>query len=136
MNGTFLRRIATSIALLTAAGAAVAQLQNGRYDSGNLGALRQGVAPPLVPDAMYEGGAYPSFPPELASGEGSAETSSLCSQCHSTRYITMQPPLPAATWDAEVTKMIKAYGAPIPEGSAKKIRLYLQQQYTPDTRKQ
>jgi hypothetical protein len=48
----------------------------------------------------------------------------------------MQPPLPAATWEAEVNKMVKTLGAPIPEESAKKIVLYLQAHYTPDTRKQ
>ncbi|HKW64101.1 MAG TPA: hypothetical protein VJN89_16235 [Candidatus Acidoferrum sp.] len=56
--------------------------------------------------------------------------------CHSTRYITMQPPLPATTWEAEVNKMIKTFGAPIPEATAKKITSYLQTHYTPQTRKQ
>jgi hypothetical protein len=48
----------------------------------------------------------------------------------------MQPPLPAATWEAEVNKMIKTFGAPIPEASAKKIISYLQTHYTLETRKQ
>ena len=56
--------------------------------------------------------------------------------CHSTRYITMQPPLPVATWEAEVTKMMKAYGAPIPEAAAKKITTYLQGHYAPENRKE
>ena len=136
MNGRFLRRLVTCAVLLAAAGGAVAQLQKGRYDSGNSGGLRQAAPMEFKADVVYEAGAYPSFPPELAAGEGLQETSSFCNLCHSTRYITMQPPLPAATWDAEVTKMIKAYGAPIPEASANKIRLYLQQHYTPETRKQ
>jgi hypothetical protein len=136
MNGRFVRRSATCAVLLVAAGGAVAQLQNGRYDSGNLGGLHQAAPIELRADAVYDVGAYPSFPPELAAGEGLQETTSFCNLCHSTRYITMQPPLPAASWDAEVTKMIKAYGAPIPEASANKIRLYLQQHYTVATRKQ
>jgi len=135
MNGRFVRRFATCVVLLAAAGGAVAQLQNGRYDSANLGGLYQAAPLELKADSVYEVGAYPSFPPEFAAGEGLQETTSFCSMCHSTRYITMQPPLPAATWDAEVTKMIKAYGAPIPEASANRIRLYLQQHYTPETRK-
>ena len=136
MDGTFLRRLATSAVLLAAAGGALAQLQNGRYDSGNAGVLHQAAPVELRVDAVYDAGVYPSFPPELAAGEGLQETTSFCNLCHSARYITTQPPLAAAAWDAEVTKMIKAYGAPIPEASANKIRLYLQQHYTPETRKQ
>jgi hypothetical protein len=48
----------------------------------------------------------------------------------------MQPPLPAATWEAEVDKMNKALGAGIPEGNTKKIILYLQAHYTLENRKQ
>jgi hypothetical protein len=72
----------------------------------------------------------------MAEGEGRAETASFCSLCHSTRYITMQPPLPPATWEAEVTKMRKMLGAPIPDASAALIIKYLQTHYTPETRKQ
>ena len=136
MNGRFLRRFATCVVLLAAAGGAVAQLQNGRYDAGNSGGLHQAAPVELRADSVYDVGAYPSFPLELAAGEGFEETTNFCNMCHSTRYITMQPPLPAATWDAEVTKMINVYGAPIPEASANKIRLYLLQHYTPETRKQ
>ena len=56
--------------------------------------------------------------------------------CHSTRYITMQPPLPPATWEAEVNKMTKTFGAPIPEATAKKITSYLQSHYTAENHKQ
>ena len=48
----------------------------------------------------------------------------------------MQPPLLGETWEAEVNKMTKTFGAPIPEASAKKIISYLQTHYTPETRKQ
>jgi hypothetical protein len=47
----------------------------------------------------------------------------------------MQPPLPAPTWDAEVNKMIKTFGASIPEATAKEIISYLQEHYTPENRK-
>jgi hypothetical protein len=47
----------------------------------------------------------------------------------------MQPPLPGATWEAEVTKMNKAFGAGIPEEITQKIILYLQAHYTPENRK-
>lgn len=90
----------------------------------------------LTDDSIYQVSAYPQYPPPLAEGEGSAETASFCGLCHSARYITMQPPLPAATWEAEVTKMRKTFGAPIPDASAALIVKYLQAHYTPDTRKQ
>ena len=130
------RMLAGGILLLGICTAVFAQLQSGRYDSANPGSIAQSAPANLSSGARFEAGAYPSFPSQLATGDGQQETVSFCSQCHSTRYITMQPPLPAATWEAEVNKMIKTLGAPIPEASAKKIVLYLQQNYTPETRKQ
>ena len=85
--------------------------------------------------ASYEIVAYPLYRTELAAGDGEQEVSSYCNTCHSPRYITMQPPLPADTWTAEVNKMIKTYGASIPDDSTQKIIQYLQSHYTPETRK-
>ena len=43
-----------------------------------------------------------------------------CMACHSVDYVETQPPKKgAAFWDAEVTKMIKVYKAPIDEKDAK-----------------
>ena len=47
----------------------------------------------------------------------------------------MQPPLPAATWEAEVNKMKETFGAAIPDDRTKKIILYLQAHYTAENRK-
>jgi len=44
--------------------------------------------------------------------------------------------LPEATWEAEVNKMVKAYGAPVPDTTAKKITAYLQAHYAPGNRKE
>ena len=53
-----------------------------------------------------------------------------CSGCHSLDYIMMNSPFPnAALWDAEVTKMIKAFGAPISDADAKVIADYLKKNY-------
>ena len=135
MQKTLSRRVlACGIFFVGASTAAYAQLQSGLYGSTNPGNIEQTLPISLAADAKYEVGAFPLFPPELASGDGQQETLSFCSQCHSTRYMTMQPPLPAVTWEAEVNKMIKTFGASIPEGSAKKIILYLQQNYTAETR--
>jgi len=123
--------------ILTAAGSAgFAQFQSGSYGSTKAAGIEQTATAPMSSDGNFSVASFPSFPPELAAGEGKAETESFCAMCHSTRYITMQPPLPSATWEAEVNKMVKTFGAPIPDASAKKIISYLQTHYTPDARKQ
>jgi mono/diheme cytochrome c family protein len=126
-----------SCALLALAGAgAYAELQKGHYEPANLGKLRQANPNGSSPDSEYEAGAYPLYPPELEAGDGKAETEGYCSVCHSARYITMQPPMPAATWEAEVTKMKKTFGATIPDEATAKIIGYLQTHYTAETRGQ
>jgi hypothetical protein len=124
------------VALALAGGLVFAQVRSGSYGSTNAVGIGQGAAPELAPDAKYDVGPYPSFTPELVEGEGKLEVQSFCFTCHSTRYITMQPPLPGATWEAEVNKMMKVYGAPIPEATAKKITAYLQGHYAPENRKE
>jgi hypothetical protein len=124
------------LAMALACGLVFAQMRSGSYGSTNAASLGREAAQEFAPDAKYEAGAYPSFTPELAEGDGKVEVQSFCMTCHSTRYITMQPPLPGATWEAEVGKMVKTYGAPIPEAAAKKITAYLQGHYAPENRKQ
>lgn len=123
------------LTIALAAGLLYAQVQRGKYGSTAPGQLTQHAPPSLSPDSVHQVAAYPLYPPELAGGEGRLETQSYCSLCHSTRYITMQAPLPAATWEAEVGKMRKIFGAPIPDAPAARIIQYLQSHYTPETRK-
>jgi mono/diheme cytochrome c family protein len=54
-----------------------------------------------------------------------------CAACHSSDYIATQPPMKdkKAFWQAEVTKMIKVYGAPIEEADVGKIVDYLAATY-------
>jgi mono/diheme cytochrome c family protein len=55
-----------------------------------------------------------------------------CSACHSADYINTQPRGPTFKkdfWQAEVTKMIKVYGAPIDDEDAAKIVDYLAATY-------
>lgn len=87
-------------------------------------------------DGVYSVGTYPLYTPELAPGEGLDMIQGYCNLCHSVTYITMQPPLSADTWEAEVYKMINTYGALIPEDETRRIIAYLQAYYTPETRKQ
>ena len=63
-------------------------------------------------------------------GPGFEATQNNCLSCHSTDYIKTQPPKRGkAFWDAEVTKMIKVYHAPISEADAKLIGEYLGEAY-------
>src|SRR5262249_36686529 len=111
------------------------ELRAGSYAANTLGQLSQAV--PAIPadDSVYAAAAYPAFSLQLADGPGRAETQVNCSSCHTLRYIAMQPPLPAATWDAEVHKRIKTYGAQISDADTQKIIQYLGTHYTPETRK-
>jgi hypothetical protein len=54
-----------------------------------------------------------------------------CTGCHSADYIEMQPRMAKKKdfWQAEVTKMIKVYGAPIDEADIGKIVDYLAATY-------
>jgi len=121
---------------IVAAGIVYADLKKGHYRPEELGSMRRAARTELSPDSNYQVPAYPVPAGHLAPGEGLQDVQIYCNTCHSPRYITMQSPLPAATWEAEVDKMNKTFGAAIPDDNAKKIILYLQAHYTPDTRKQ
>jgi len=67
---------------------------------------------------------------KLAGGEQARLVQLRCSTCHSLDYIVMNSPfLSRAPWDAEVRKMIKIMGAPIPENEVAPIVDYLTQHY-------
>jgi cytochrome c553 len=69
-------------------------------------------------------------PISLKQAPGLDKVEGNCGACHSLDYIQMNSPYPnAALWDAEVTKMIKAFGAPINEADAKAIKEYLTKNY-------
>lgn len=114
---------------------ALAQHQLGSYAAQNLGRVSQPSVREMTDDSLYGVASYSVFETALADGAGKAETQIYCSSCHTARYITMQPPLAAATWDAEMQKMVKTFGATIPEPDAQKIAQYLHEHYTPETRK-
>ena len=137
-----LRYIPIWITLTVLSGQVLAQsgppglVSGGKYRLGSLGSINQPRPIRQSSDTVYDVGTYPLHTTELAQGEGREIIQIYCRFCHSTTYITMQPPLPAATWETEVYKMINTYGAPIPEDAAKLITTYLQSHYTQETRKQ
>jgi len=78
--------------------------------------------------------AAPAFAQEktitLKQAPGLDKVEANCGACHSLDYIPMNSPFPtAAVWDAEVAKMINAFGAPISEADAKAIGDYLKANY-------
>ena len=78
-----------------------------------------------------------TLPPETARFAesplpGFAVTTTLCSTCHSADYVKTQPLNVKSKkdfWQAEVTKMVKAYGAPIDDADVPKIVEYLAATY-------
>ncbi len=72
-------------------------------------------------------------PPEtakLAPGPNLDAAENNCTGCHSVDYVTTQPHnVSSGFWQAEVTKMVKVYGAPIEDADAKKVVDYLNATY-------
>ena len=67
---------------------------------------------------------------KLKPGQGAEEVANNCGACHSLDYPVMNSGfLDAKGWDAEVTKMIKAFGANIDDADAAKIKAYLAANY-------
>jgi sulfite dehydrogenase (cytochrome) subunit B len=78
--------------------------------------------------------AFPAIADEptitLKPGPGRDTVEGNCGACHSLVYIQMNSPfLNAAGWNAEVSKMMKAFGAPISDADAKTISDYLAANY-------
>ena len=65
-------------------------------------------------------------PIALKPGAGKEKVEALCSGCHSLDYIRLNSAfMNRQTWTAEVTKMINAFGAPIPKEDEAVILDYL-----------
>lgn len=76
--------------------------------------------------------ALPEETAALADGPHLDVVQGNCAACHSAEYITTQPrglANPRAFWTAEVTKMQKAYGAPVADADVPAIVDYLVQAY-------
>jgi sulfite dehydrogenase (cytochrome) subunit B len=71
----------------------------------------------------------PYMPVDLANGPDQDMVSRYCGICHGVEYIPMQPKLSKAQWGATVTKMIKVFGAPVPQEDTDKIVGYLSTAY-------
>jgi Dihaem cytochrome c len=107
----------------------------GRYGEGALATAKQPAPDVAATGGVYGVGLWPSYTPPLADGAGRDLVIGVCSICHSTTYINMQPALPAAAWTAIVDKMIKTFGASMSDDVARRVTQYLQTHYTPETRR-
>ncbi len=91
-----------------------------------------GLAACAMPQAANMSGPVKiDLPPETARlkpGPGVDVVAKSCMMCHSVDYIYMQPPLTKDEWHGEVVKMIKVFGAPIPESDVEAIVNYLMSQ--------
>jgi mono/diheme cytochrome c family protein len=66
----------------------------------------------------------------LRDGPGRDVLLNNCAACHSLDYVQTNSPFPTQkVWEAEVTKMIKVFGAPIGDADAKIIVDYLAKNY-------
>lgn len=96
----------------------------------------------LLAGAVALAAASPAFglkielPPETATlkpGPGADVANAQCRTCHSVDYILTQPrDKPLAFWKAEVQKMKKVYGAPIPDDQIDAVAEYLTRSYGVD----
>jgi mono/diheme cytochrome c family protein len=67
---------------------------------------------------------------QLKPGDGLEIVQQNCLTCHSLDYVQMNSPfLDEKGWTAEVTKMVKTFGAPIEEADQKMIIEYLAANY-------
>ena len=67
---------------------------------------------------------------QLKDGPNKALVLGRCAACHSQDYIPMNSPfLDRKGWEAEVNKMVKAYGAPMEPEEVAKIVDYLVSSY-------
>jgi sulfite dehydrogenase (cytochrome) subunit B len=87
------------------------------------------------PAAMHAAPVAYELPQETAAfkpGPNLETAQNNCTGCHSADYISTQPRNVKSKrdfWQAEVTKMIKMYGAPIDESDVPKIVDYLSSTY-------
>ena len=85
--------------------------------------------PPASSPAGYDGvhslGNLPQAAATLPPGPHQDVYTANCLVCHSNRYVFMQPKFTHKMWEAEVTKMVHTYGAPISAEQQAQIIEYL-----------
>jgi len=67
----------------------------------------------------------PRYQSNLPDAPGREAFAGACLSCHSSTYITMQPPMNTAKWEEVVRKMVKVYAAPIAEDQVSPVAKYI-----------
>jgi mono/diheme cytochrome c family protein len=81
--------------------------------------------PPKPASAAVHRITLPHYQSNLPDAPGREAFASACLSCHSSTYITMQPPMTAAKWEDVARKMVKVYAAPIAEGQVAPVANYI-----------
>ena len=76
----------------------------------------------------------PPDQPRFRAGPGVEIAAVNCILCHSSDYISTQPPMERAAWLATVNKMREKYGAPLPTNQVERVVEYLSSAYGKKTR--
>jgi len=71
----------------------------------------------------------PPDQPPFRPGAGAAVATANCLLCHSSDYVSTQPPLDRTAWLATVNKMREKYGAPLPTNQIAAVVDYLTATY-------
>ena len=75
----------------------------------------------------------PPETPNFKAAPGVEVAMQQCLVCHSSEYITTQPPLSRVAWKASVEKMKGKFGAQIPPDKIESLVDYLAKSYGPPT---
>ncbi len=67
----------------------------------------------------------PADVPKFRAGPGVEIAAVNCILCHSSDYLSTQPPMERAAWLATVNKMREKYGAPLPTNQVDRVVDYL-----------
>lgn len=89
------------------------------------GSRPSSTSKPMAGDAQVQQITLPTYPAEVPPGPNVDLYKNYCLRCHTSRYVSMQPPFPKGVWQTEVKKMVDVYGAPIPDTDQALIVEYL-----------
>ncbi len=81
-----------------------------------------------LPALLHAGEVSITLPPETGTytkAPGVELAQANCMMCHSTEYVSTQPPMPRKFWEATVKKMKEKFGAPTPEAQVAALVDYL-----------
>ena len=67
----------------------------------------------------------PTHGREFSGGPQASVANTYCLMCHSGGMVMTQPPLTLPQWQAELHKMIKTYGCPLPQSDIDELAQYM-----------